>query len=78
MDGEELAEPEGEEDARLRGNLLFFGLGIRGSRGNNKRKKKGWGLTSPPALSSRIPSPGMLIVKVAGSFWASVRMASIS
>lgn len=33
--------------------------------------------TSPPGFSSKCPRPGMGRVNVQGSFWASVRIASM-
>ena len=55
------------------------GRGGRGRGGVVMKGKKVCVLvhTSPPGFSSKCPRPGMGRVNVQGSFWASVRIASM-
>ena len=51
--------------------------GVSGGGGGREEVGKGRVCTSPPGFSSRWPRPGMGRVNVQGSFWASVRIASM-
>lgn len=78
MDAEQLGEPEREGERGVWGYLFIIHarVGISGGIGSAFVEGE-WVYTSPPGFSSSWPRPGMGRVNVQGSFWASVKIASM-